>query len=136
MRTWAVGLGFVVLLFAGASLALRTGEPPKRGLGDLAILYAGDPQSPRTERFRAFLAASGARVETIPLTNLLDLLDAEAAEPFDVVVADWHRRFVEKGYDAGRRHDMQLPREFAKPVVMVGAIAGELVRPWSKIDWL
>jgi len=55
---------------------------------------------------------------------------------FDVVVADWHRRYLEKGYDAGRRHDMQLPRDFAKPVVMVGAVAGELVRPWSKINWL
>ena len=136
MRTWAVGLGFVVLLFAGASLAFRTGEPPRRGPGDLAILYAGDPESPRTERFRDFLSASGARVETIALTDLLDLLDEAAAEPFDVVVADWHRRYVEKGYDAGTQHAMQLPRGFAKPVVMVGAVAGELVRPWSKINWL
>lgn len=123
----------LVLVAAGAVLAFvvpKADHEPERPR--LAVLYAGKPDSPRTERFRAFLEPWVARVETISLSDL----DAEAAAPFDVVVADWERRYGEDGYQSPEPHRKALGREFPTPVVMIGAVAGELVKSWSKIHWL
>ena len=123
-------VGWPVLSAHAEEAAPAVSSPP--ALKGLSVLYAGDPESPRTERFTAFLSPWVQRVEAISLKDL----DAEAAAKFDVVVADWHRRYGEDGYQGGEAHGMQLERDFKKPVVMVGAVGGELVRGWSKLNWL
>lgn len=105
-------------------------SPPQ--LKTLSVLYAGDPESPRTERFTAFLTPWVKQVEAISLKDL----DEERAAKFDVVVADWHRRYGEGGYQGGEGHGLKLGRDFKRPVVMIGAVGGELVRDWSKLNWL
>ena len=72
------------------------------------------------------------QVEAIALKDL----DEERAAKFDVVVADWHRRYGEAGYQGGEGHGLKLGRDFKRPVVMIGAVGGELVRDWSKLNWL
>ena len=126
----ALIVGWPALPAHAEEAAPAVASPP--ALKGLSVLYAGDPDSPRTERFTAFLSPWVKRVESISLADL----DAEAAAKFDVVVADWHRRYGEGGYQGGAPHGMKLGRYFKTPVVMVGAVGGELVREWSKLNWL
>jgi hypothetical protein len=103
----------------------------------LAVLYAGCPNTEREKTFVEFLRANFTKVESTSLEGLT----LEQAKPFDVVVADWKSRYKRgpdgraSEYDGGSGHSKQLPKDFTKPVVMIGAVGGEIA-PWSKIGWL
>ena len=114
---------------------------PSTDLGaarDLKILYAGAPDSPRTASFERFLEQWFEQVDTIPLVNLTP----KRAEPYDVVVADWKRRYTENDegkyrFDSSTAHGASLDDSFTKPIVMIGAVAGELFRASQpKVGWL
>ena len=128
--TLVLAVGWTTLPTQAEEEAAKTDSPPE--LKGLSVLYAGDPDSPRTAHFSEFLAHWVKTVETISLKDL----SAERAAAFDVVVADWHRRYGEDGYKGGAPHGMALARDFKKPVVMLGAVGGEVVRSWSKLNWL
>lgn len=102
----------------------------------LSILYAGFPGGDREKDFVAFLREHFAKVEA---TNL-ETLSMEKAKPFDVVVADWKPRYKyvdgrAKEFDSGSGQHFSLSKDFTKPIVMIGAVGGEIAR-WSKIGWL
>ena len=128
--TLVLAFGWATLPTQAEEAAAKVDSPPE--LKGLSVLYAGDPLSPRTAHFSEFLAQWVKKVETISLKDL----DAEKAAAFDVVVADWHRRYGEDGYEGGAPHGMALAMGFKKPVVMLGAVGGEVVRAWSKLNWL
>jgi hypothetical protein len=116
-------------------LALVLQAPPS-DLGpaaELRVLYAGAPASARMASFERFLEQWFARVDVI---GLVDLTPKRAA-PYDVVVADWTRRYSGERFDSSLRHGAELDDAFTKPLVMIGAVAGELFRAEQpKIDWL
>ena len=120
-----LGVLAAVLVAAGASPAVDEKL-------ELSVLYAGDPTSPRTAAFSELLAEHFITVEAIALHDLT----AESARPFDVVVADWKRRHAGGSYDSDARPGYTLPPGFEKPVVMIGAVGGEIARRRSYIDWL
>ena len=63
-------------------------------------------------------------------------LSTKAAKPYDVVIADWRRRYSSEGeYIRDSSSNGRLPDGFSKPVIMIGAVGGEIQRR-SKIDWL
>ena len=98
----------------------------------LAVLYAGHPESPRAAAYVGFLREWFARVDQIDLEKL----NVAAAQDYDVVVADWKRRYGGKGgYDSDSGHRATIGSDFTKPIVMIGAVGGELARD-GKIGWL
>lgn len=102
----------------------------------LAVLYAGAPGSEREARWLAFLRAECARAESVDLRKLTP----GAAADFDVVVADWSRRYVAGAdgkyeFDSDSGHGATLPSALEKPVILLGAVGGEVARA-SKIGWL
>ena len=102
----------------------------------LAVLYAGEPGSEREARWLAFLRAECARAESVDLRKLTP----GAAADFDVVVADWSRRYVAGAdgkyeFDSDSGHGATLPSALEKPVILLGAVGGEVARA-SKIGWL
>jgi hypothetical protein len=122
-------LGLVALPAPAQSHAPREEWPGRT----LKILYAGSPGGFREGSFKTFLQEWFDKAETIDLRELT----VAAAEPYDVVIADWTSRYGKDGY----AEDMSgagvlLPKDFAKPVIMVSAVGGELVRGRSKIGWL
>ncbi len=103
-------------------------------LGDASrtrVLYAGFPGGEREQAFVGFLRGWFADVEAIDLREL----SGETAAGWDVVVADWRARWQDGTFDASRAPDARLPATFVKPVVLVGAVGGEIT-PRTKIDWL
>lgn len=95
------------------------------------ILYAGLQGDPREERFVKLLKERFDKVDSIGLQSL----SAEAANGYDVVVADWGRRYKGKGFSSENSPKLQLSNNFSRPIVMIGAVAGEIQRR-SKINWL
>ncbi len=100
---------------------------------ELKVLYAGVPAEPRGERFVSFLAATFTTVEAIDL----DDLTAETAAHHDVVVADWHPRWKDGGYqDEFKYPEVRIPRTFTTPIALLSnsvvAIQewGTKLRPW------
>ena len=128
---------WILPLASGVSTGLgqqsgETGAPKQ----ELSVLYAGCPGSDRETDFVRFLREHFARVEATSLPRLT----MDAARPFDVVIADWRPRYKyvdgkAKSYDSSLAPGAQLPVDFTRPVVMIGAVGGELAR-WSKIGWL
>jgi hypothetical protein len=111
-------------------------EAPQSPKQPLAVLYAGCPGTDREKDFVAFLRDHFTKVET----TSLETLSMEKAKPFDVVVADWKPRYKyvdgrAKNYDSESGHHFSLSKDFTKPIVMIGAVGGEIAR-WSKIGWL
>jgi hypothetical protein len=101
----------------------------------LAILYAGCPGTEREKDFVAFLNEHFVKVETTSLGSL----SPKTAAPYDVVIADWKERYK---YVDGRATEYTsgtsafgITEEFTKPIVMIGAVGGEIAL-WSKIGWL
>jgi hypothetical protein len=132
--TWITSLALVGALQDPTPPAAPSAKAADSKL-PLAVLYAGCPGTEREKNFVAFLRSHFARVESIVLGDV----SMDTAAAFDVVVADWKERYkyvdgVAKGY-AGGISSWSLPQRFTKPVVMVGAVGGEIV-PWSKIGWL
>lgn len=122
------------LLLAGSfAFAPRAAQDAKQ---PLSVLYAGAPGGEREQAFVAFLEQHFAKVGSVSLEKL----SMETAAPYDVVVADWKRRYVPQAdgkveFDSKAGHGFGLPRKFTKPIVMLGAVGGEIA-PWSKIGWL
>lgn len=99
----------------------------------LAILYAGSPGGFRETSYTTFLHEWFDKVDAIDLRQL----SVKAAQPYDVVIADWTSRYGHDGY----AEDMSgagvvLPEDFSKPVIMLSAVGGEITRGRSKIGWL
>jgi len=110
-------------------------QDPAAELGggrSLSILYAGHLESPRATRYVDFLKEWFAKVDAIDLHDL----NAKTARPHDVVVADLRRRYGDGGsFDSDSGHRANIAEDFSKPVIMIGAVGGELARG-GKIDWL
>jgi hypothetical protein len=127
-------VSFVLSMPVAPALSQEATQQPKQAL---AVLYAGCPNTDREKAFVAFLEENFTKVESMSLEKLT----LEQAKPFDVVVADWKGRYkigpdgTAGMWDAESGHRAQLPKDFTKPVVMIGAVGGELAR-WSKIGWL
>ena len=123
----------VVLLCAGALPAQVSPDPlPKM---DVKVLYAGVP-GPRTEAWRAFLAPRTAGFEAIATEQVT----VDAAKGFDVVVVDCPDPTVRD--DKGDVTGLKVPKapgidkDFARPVVFVGAMVMIPHRLEWKLGWL
>jgi hypothetical protein len=122
----------IALLFA-VLIAGPAARPQENALGEAAeyrILYAGKSRNVREERFLKLLKSHFARVDTIDLTQLTPL----KARDYDVVIADWERRY-KGGVFKNEPYGLQLDATFSKPIVMIGAVGGEIQRH-TKLDWL
>ena len=96
-------------------------------------MYAGSPGGSREESFKDFLGRWFDQADVIDLREL----SVKAAQPYDVVIADWRSRYGKDGYpDSMEGAGVQLPANFVKPVLMISAVGGELVRRQAKIGWL
>jgi len=88
------------------------------------ILYAGKRGGDREAKFVALLLKRFGHVKAIGLEQL----DAKMAGPYDVVIADIERRNPnDNGWDP-RKTRFVLPDNFTKPVILIGAVAGEILR--------
>ena len=119
------------------SLASPGNSPAQDQYNDLgeanrySILYAGHPGGEREAAFVEFLKSWFSRVDTISLPEL----KPGSAEAYDVVVADWTRLQGKDGFQSSNRPRGNLTKAFDKPVILIGAVAGEVQRH-SKINWL
>ena len=126
MRSISAGLAFLVLLAAGPP------QGAKEGLGDAKkyrILLAVKRGSEREARFGQFLSKHFAKVDSISLEQL----NSKTAEKYDVVIADWERRYAHGGFQE-KKPKIRLDAEFSKPVIMIGIVGSELQRH-TKIQW-
>lgn len=129
----SLSLALVPGLSAGSMPPQETSHDPVQ---PLSVLYAGSLSTARAKAFAQWLAQRFTRVESVELASLTQA----RARDFDVVVADWKRRYV-KGADGRVEFDphvqqpYELPADFEKPVVMIGPVAGEIA-PETKIGWL
>ena len=100
----------------------------------LKVLYAGMPEGSRETVFVDFLRVWFDEVGVMDLTRL----DAEAAAPYDVVVADWASHYGNDGYSedasSALRSGKALGDGFTKPIVAIASVADHL-RPRHKLDW-
>lgn len=116
------------LLAAGPALAQEGDLGPAK---DLAILYAGAPETERAAHYLEFLRRNFRQVDAITL----DRLSVPAAAAYDVVIADWKRQ-----YGPGRDVELDFPKleldaSFTKPLIMIGAVGGS-IQHHTKLDWL
>lgn len=129
----ALALSLAPLCSPGPQLPSDTSRDPVQ---PLSVLYAGSLSTARAKAFAQWLSQRFSRVETLELAELTQA----KAHGFDVVVADWKRRYVKGAdgnveFDAHVQQHYELPADFSKPVVMIGPVAGEIA-PESKIGWL
>ncbi|HZN62423.1 MAG TPA: hypothetical protein VFC90_08475 [Planctomycetota bacterium] len=122
-RPWRLaGLLSLLLLFPAAQSA-----KDKEAMGDakkLKILLACKRGSDREARFGQFLARYFGKV--VPIS--LELLTEKTAEGYDVVVADWERRYAHGDFQDHKKPKLRIPDGFSKPVIMVGMVGGEVQR--------
>jgi len=132
-RSWA-GLAFLASIASGqAPPTPPTAAPRAAGAGDatdLSILYAGAPGGEREKHFVEFLEEWFPEVHTISLEEL----DSKAAEPFDVVVADWKPQYKDGRSlpDAGPR--VRLDPGYSKPTICLASVGSAICG--GKLDWL
>ena len=93
------------------------------------ILYAGKRNGPRETNFIRLLITRFGKVDAINLEQL----DARKAAPYDVVIADIERRNPNDNSWDPRKPKVALDASFTKPVILIGAVAGEIQRR-SKIS--
>lgn len=99
----------------------------KEALGDakkLKILLAGKRGGEREKIFGQFLARYFAKVETVNL----DQLTEKVAAPYDIVIADWERRYAHGGFQDHKKPKLRIPDGFSKPIIMIGMVSGEIQR--------
>lgn len=98
---------------------------------DLRVLYAGTPDTERTEDFREFLSRHFVEVGTASFKNF----EVSDADGFDVVLFDCDIRPTPGSI--GVETPPTLPAGFDKASVLIGG-AGALLaeRQKLKIDWL
>jgi hypothetical protein len=101
---------------------------------DIKVLYAGAPESRRTQDFTDFLGKTFKEVGTVELTKL-----EEKAKDFDVVIVDSPSPY---GRGEGpRKFEMyetpKLTTGFTKPTILMGAAGGSVLGPLEiKLNWL
>jgi hypothetical protein len=122
---------FAVLLLLPVLLGSAQDQEEMGEAAKLKILYAGKPCDVREERFLKLLRSHFLKVDAI---SLWELSPAKAGG-YDVVVADWGRRYKRGGFSSEEGHRFQLSPDFVKPVVMIGAVGGE-IQHHTKLDWL
>lgn len=114
-------------LLAAVTTAQQAAPAPKI---DLAVLYVGSEDGPRTTDFVTFLRQHFATVGTA----VYPTFQAEEADPYDVVVLDVEMHPKENSIGIGPQP--QLPADYARATVLVngpGVIVAEKLG--SKIDW-
>ncbi len=129
--TKALGIAGAFLLVAAQRAASGPQDPDLGPAREYRVLYAGQPGGEREARFLEFLRRWFSRVDSISLEKL----DSKAAASHDVVIADWGRRYVDGKYSSASTPRGKLGEDFARPVVMIGAVAGE-IQHRTKINWL
>ncbi len=117
------------LLLALAALAMSPVQSAKdkEALGEarkFKILLAGKRGGPREALFGAFLGKFFAKVDAISLEQLSE----KTAEKYDVVIADWERRYAHGDFQDHKKPKLRLPENFSKPVILVGMVGGEIQR--------
>ena len=113
-------------------VALPASAGPEKSKLDVAVLYAGVKESPRTAEWVAFLSGTFREVRTVELAKL----SMETAGGADVVIVDSPSPYQPDG-------KFQMPKTprldlgFTKPVILMGAAGGSVVSPLRiKINWL
>ncbi len=91
----------------GSEAAAAARSPTPRE--PLRVLYAGQPDHPRTEEFVRFLGEHFAATTAIDVRSL----GAQSAADFDVVVVDLPA-------DCAHARAVRLPEGFDRPTVLVG----------------
>lgn len=114
------------VLFPGPLPADGTDPFSSRSGGDrtripLTVVYYGVSGSTRTGDFASFLAARFARVE---VRDVAAFSAEEAARGGDVILLDG------EGAE-GALSSVDLPRDFTRPVVTLGAAGGRSAGPWG-----
>jgi len=122
---------------AATLLPAQDQRAPRDALGnhaEIKVLYAGHAGNTRETAWLEFLRSWFETVET----TSLDKLSPAVASRYDVIVADWRRFYGGKSEDTGKgRSAFELPRDWSRPTIMIGAVAGEIARALdTKIDWL
>ena len=116
----------VLLLLVLAGSAPQSSKD-KEALGEarkFKILLAGKRGGPRETVFGAFLGKYFAKVDAINLEQLTE----KAAEKYDVVIADWERRYAHGDFQDHKKPKLRLPESFSKPILLMGVVAGEIQR--------
>lgn len=119
----------VLLALLAVSLPPQSGKD-KDAIAEtkkLKVLIAGKAGTDRVVKFGQLLSRYFGKVDAISLEQLTP----EAASKYDVVVADWERRYAHGGYQ-DKKPRFKLSENFTKPIIFVGVIAGE-VQKQSKI---
>ena len=108
---------------------------------NLKVLYAGNPDSPRTKDFVSFLGQHFARVGE----TSYETFKADEAKGYDVVIFDWTSIYPrdKDGKIAPKSTSLNSPKtpglspDFDRPAVLIGAAGGSLAGQFRlKIDWL
>ncbi len=125
-------LVFLLALIQGVPSDSIDAEEAFEAHRELRVLYAGFPGGSREFAFEDFLADWFDEVEFISLEDL----NMEAAEPFDVVIADWTSHYGNDGYDEKVPPiNTMLGPDFTRPVVAINYTASSL-RSGYKLNWL
>jgi hypothetical protein len=131
--------GLAVFASAASGQATPNPSPPAQPASpatsdgdatDLSILYAGAPGGEREKHFVEFLEEWFPEVQTISLEELT----SKAAEPFDVVVADWKPQYKDGRSlpDAGPK--VRLDPSYSKPTICLASVGSAICG--GKLDWL
>jgi hypothetical protein len=126
-----------------ALMALAVMAPTVRPAEKIAlnVLYAGNPDSPRTKDFVAFLRQHFVKVGE----TSYEKFKPDEAKGYDVVVFDWTSIYPrdKNGKINQNLTSLDSPkapplgREFDRPAVLIGAAGGFLAGHFQlKIDWL
>lgn len=122
-RSWKIAALLALALVAPGAQSAKD----KEALGEakkLKILLACKRGTDREQKFGQFLARYFGKVVPIGLDQLTD----KAAEGYDVVVADWERRYAHGDFQDHKKPKLKIPEGFSRPVVMVGMVAAEIQR--------
>jgi hypothetical protein len=132
---------FRSLVAALTALAVMT--PTARPAEKIAlnVLYAGNPDTPRTKDFVSFLRQHFAKVGE----TSYEKFKPDEAKGYDVVVFDWTSIYPrdKNGKIDNKLTGLESPkppalsRDFDRPAVLIGAAGGFLAGHLQlKIDWL
>ncbi len=129
MRIRAIAFSTVFLAWFGTSVLAE--EVP-----DIKVLYAGNPDTPRTTDFESFLKRYFRQVA---VTNLKGFRESEAKD-HDVVIFDWTSAYDGKGGIDETKPPAELSalsEEFDRPAILIGgAGVGIAGAQKLKINWL
>ena len=118
---------FLLGLLTATAAAQHPAPTPKI---DLAVLYVGSEDGPRTTDFVTFLRQHFATVGNA----VYPTFQAQEADPYDVVILDVEMHPKENSIGIGPQP--KLPADYARATVLVngpGVIVAEKLG--SKIDW-